>query len=157
MSPTIRRGRPGEGAALAALFHEAVHILCAADYDAAERHAWSPAPDAAPFERRITETMLWVAEGENGALLGFANLAPHGYFDCLYVAPEAAGQGVATALCTVLEQEAQRQGCPRLTVDVSITARPFFERRGYRLLREQQVERRGVFLTNYRQEKVFFP
>ena len=28
-------------------------------------------------------------------------------------------------------------------------SRPFFEGRGYRVLREQQVERRGVWLTNY--------
>ena len=31
----------------------------------------------------------------------------------------------------------------------SITARPFFEKRGYRVVKEQQVERNGVFLTNF--------
>jgi len=152
----IRRGRPGEGAALASLFHTAVHSLTQADYSAAQRAAWSPAPDPASFERRIRETMLWVAE-RGDLLLGFANLTADGVFDCLYVAPEAAGQGVATALAAHLEGEARRSGLPLLQVDVSITARPFFDRRGYRLLREQRVERGGVFLTNYRQEKVLFP
>ena len=32
---------------------------------------------------------------------------------------------------------------------LSITARPFFERRGYRVVREQQVERQGIMLTNF--------
>lgn len=30
-----------------------------------------------------------------------------------------------------------------------LTARPFFAARGYRLVRAQQVERRGVWLTNF--------
>lgn len=31
----------------------------------------------------------------------------------------------------------------------SIMVHPFFEYRGYRVIREQQVERRGVRLTNF--------
>ena len=38
-------------------------------------------------------------------------------------------------------------------VDASITARPFFEGRGYRVVRRQQVLRRGVVLTNFAMEK----
>ena len=41
----------------------------------------------------------------------------------------------------------------RVTVHASETARPFFEQRGYRLLRPQQVERRGQVLTNYVMER----
>ena len=37
----------------------------------------------------------------------------------------------------------------RVTTHASITARPFFEQRGYRVVKEQQVERRGQMLTNY--------
>ena len=38
----------------------------------------------------------------------------------------------------------------------SITARPFFEKRGYRVIREQLVERRGEKLKNFVMEKAFF-
>ena len=41
----------------------------------------------------------------------------------------------------------------RVTVHASETTRPFFEQRGYRLLRPQQVERRGQVLTNYVMER----
>lgn len=37
--------------------------------------------------------------------------------------------------------------------DAAATARLFFEQRGYHVLAEQQVERRGVTLTNFRMEK----
>ena len=36
-----------------------------------------------------------------------------------------------------------------VTTHASITARPFFEKRGYHVVKEQQVERRGVVLINY--------
>ena len=35
----------------------------------------------------------------------------------------------------------------------SVTAKPFFEKRGYRVVREQQVSRQGILLTNYVMEK----
>ncbi|HIT14681.1 MAG TPA: GNAT family N-acetyltransferase [Candidatus Scatomonas merdigallinarum] len=60
-------------------------------------------------------------------------------------------QGVATALCEALEQAA---GTAVIRTHASLTARGFFEKRGYRLVREQQVERRGVLLTNFVMEKI---
>ena len=41
-----------------------------------------------------------------------------------------------------------------IVTHVSITARPFFEKRGYRVVKEQQVERRGIRLTNFVMEKM---
>ncbi len=39
------------------------------------------------------------------------------------------------------------------TVHASLTARPFFEARGYEVIRDQRVLRRGVILTNFVMEK----
>ena len=41
-----------------------------------------------------------------------------------------------------------------IVTHASITARPFFEKRGYRVVKEQQVERRGIRLTNFVMEKM---
>ena len=40
-----------------------------------------------------------------------------------------------------------------MTTHASITARSFFEKQGYRVIREQQVERKGLLLTNFVMEK----
>jgi len=40
-----------------------------------------------------------------------------------------------------------------IVTHASITARPFFEKRCYKVVLEQQVERRGVLLTNFVMEK----
>ncbi|KJG63374.1 acyltransferase, partial [Raoultella planticola] len=44
-----------------------------------------------------------------------------------------------------------------LTVDASITAKPCFERHGFRVVEEQQVAVRGETFINYRMEKVRRP
>lgn len=41
-----------------------------------------------------------------------------------------------------------------IVTHASITARPFFEKRGYRVVKEQQVERRGIRLTNFVMKKM---
>ncbi len=43
---------------------------------------------------------------------------------------------------------ATRRGLRRLHAEVSVTAQPFFERMGFRLVRPQVVERRGVKFDN---------
>ena len=62
------------------------------------------------------------------------------------------GRGVATSIAHALEGFAHGLGAQRVTVHASRTARPFFERQGYRMLYAQQVERRGVLLENFAME-----
>lgn len=37
--------------------------------------------------------------------------------------------------------------------NIGYTAKPFFEKRGYTVIKEQHVEHKGVFITNYIMEK----
>jgi putative acetyltransferase len=37
--------------------------------------------------------------------------------------------------------------------DVSITAKPFFEKIGFKIIQEQHVKLNGIELTNYKMEK----
>ena len=56
-------------------------------------------------------------------------------------------------LCDELEKQALLRGTPLVTVHASITAKPFFEQRGYQVLKQQQVLVEGIALTNYVMEK----
>ena len=46
------------------------------------------------------------------------------------------------------------RGVSRYFSEVSITARPFYEHLGFTVVNEQEVEMRGVKLTNYVMEEV---
>ena len=72
------------------------------------------------------------------------------YLDRLYVSKDHQRLGIATAICDALEQQIT---APSYQTHASITAKPFFTHRGYCLIREQQVERQGIYLTNYVMEK----
>lgn len=130
---------------LARLFYDTVHTVNARDYTPPQLDAWADGhPDLDAWDRSLREHLTLVAE-QDGQILGFADMAGDGYLDRLYVHKDHQGQGVASALCDALEQAVPGPH----TTHASLTARPFFERRGYRVVREQQVLRKGVLLTNF--------
>ena len=152
LAVTLRPYRPEDCPALAHLFYETVHTVCAADYTPAQLEAWAPGsgPDLAACNASFQAHTTLVAE-IRGRLAGFGDLDPAaGYLDRLYVRREFQRRGVASALCDALEQASRARP---LTTHASRTARPFFEKRGYRVLRSQQVERRGQQLENFVMEK----
>lgn len=132
-------------ARLAALFYDTVHTVNARDYTPVQLDAWADGqPDLAAWDRSFLAhyTLVALAGPE---IVGFGDLAPDGYLDRLYVHAAWQGRGVATALCDRLEAAAPGT----VVTHASITARPFFEKRGYRVVRAQQVVRHGVTLTNF--------
>ena len=144
--------RPGEAAALVRLFYNTVHSVCLGDYTQEQVDAWADGTaDPAVWEQSFLRHQTLVAR-IGGEIAGFADLDGD-YLDRLYVHRDFQRQGVATALAQALEQRAAEKGFSRMTVPASVTARPFFEKRGWRVVREQQVERKGVFLPNFIMEK----
>lgn len=140
----LRAYTPSDCAALAELFDRTVHTVNARDYTAEQLDAWSPGTvDLDEWNRSLlTHHTLVAVRGER--IVGFGDMDASGYLDRLFVDRDCQRQGIASALCDALERTADT-----IVTHASITARPFFERRGYRVIREQQVIRRGVFLTNY--------
>lgn len=137
---------------LAQLFYDTVHTINARDYSPEQLQAWAPGlPDLEQWDRSFLEHTAYVAETE-GIVAGFGDMDGTGYLDRLYVHKDYQGKGIATALCDRLESAVQG----RIVTHASVTAKPFFEKRGYRTVKEQQVERRGILLTNYVMEKQFF-
>lgn len=53
----------------------------------------------------------------------------------------------------VICDELERFAGGRVTTHASITEKPFFLNRGYRVVREQEVIRRGVAMKNHVMEK----
>ena len=106
--------------------------------------------DRAHWDAKFRDGTTLVAAGDDGSILGFGTVREDGYLNLLYVHQDHQGKSVGNILCDFLEGLYPAE---RMSVHASETAKPFFEARGYRLVRKQQAERRGQSLTNYLMEK----
>lgn len=145
----IRKYRQSDCKTLTELFYNTVHTVNAKDYTEVQLNAWADGQaDLETWNRSLQEHHSFVAV-EGGVIAGFGDIDETGYLDRLYVHAEYQGRGIATAICDRLEQAV----AGTVTTHASITAKPFFEKRGYQVIKKQQVERHGVLLTNYVMEK----
>lgn len=150
----LRPYQPPDCPLMARLFYDTVHTVNAADYSPAQLAVWATGRvDLAAWNRSFLRRHTLVAL-EGGQLVGFGDIDQTGYLDRLYVHQGFQRRGVATALCDALESSFPFE---KITTHASITAKPFFARRGYKLVTERQVERGGILLTNYVMEKACKP
>jgi GNAT superfamily N-acetyltransferase len=145
----IRRYRSGDSDEIARIVHDAVHRLACADYTPRQLNAWaSPDVDYAYWAERCERKKPFVYES-HGAIAGFIELDPDGHIDGVFVAPRYARRGYMRALMAAVKEYAAARGVVRLYAEVSITARPFFERAGFIVDTENRALRKGVWLKNY--------
>ena len=149
----IRKYTPGDCAVLARLFYDTVHTVNAADYTEEQLNAWATGiVDLEAWNNSFLSHNTLVAE-ENGEIVGFADMDHNGYLDRLYVHKDHQRRGIATALVKELELLAQKAGVSRFETYASITAKPFFEKQGYKAVAENKVIRNGIELVNYKMVK----
>ena len=148
---TIRDYRPSDTPEIVRLFFETVRPVNRADYSDEQLKA-PGVPDAAEWHYRMNERRTLVAE-EGGEVVGFAELEEDGHLDMLYLRKDAVGRGVGLRLYGAVEREAKALSLGRIFIEAGITARPFFERQGFRVGRRQNVVVRGVGMTNFVMEK----
>lgn len=67
----------------------------------------------------------------------------------MFVHKDFQGKGIATILLNEIERYATATGIIRITSEVSLTARPFFEQRGYIVTEEQKRRANQLSLTNF--------
>ena len=131
------------------LFYNTVHTVNSKDYTEEQLTAWATGKvDLEQWDRSLQEHISFIAV-DDGRIVGFGDIDSTGYLDRLYVHKDYQRKGIATALCEVLEKTVSN----KIITHASITARPFFENRGYKVITEQQVVRQNVLLKNYIMEK----
>lgn len=149
----MREYKASDLEAVVALFGRSVREIAARDYSSAQVSAWAPqVPDWPGWSKRFSEGTAFVCERKD-QIAGVVRVEDNGYLDLLYVHPEFQRQGVARLLLERVLVWAKSHGISRLTSDVSVTARPFFEQIGFLLVKPHVVELRGVSFHNFRMER----
>lgn len=153
----LRPYQPEDFLDVVTLFTETIHQVNAAHYTPQQLAAWAPVPpDLERLRPRLAQAAPLLAEIE-GQLAGFATFRAPDYLDLIYTHHRFLRRGVATRLLREIETRARQAGVSRLRADSSITARPFFEAAGFRLIAQQEVILNGVPLINFKMEKDLAP
>lgn len=131
---------------IAELFYQTVHYVNSKDYTKEQLDAWATGKvDLRAWNKSFLEHNTVVAVEDN-IIVGFGDIDETGYLDRLYVHKDHQKEGIASAICDKLEQAVNVE---KIITHASITARPFFEHRRYRVVRQQEVVRDGVILINF--------
>lgn len=150
----IRPYRLSDVADTMAIFLGAVTETAAADYSPEQIQAWAR-PEARELSTwhaamNARNSYLVTVDGEPA---GISDVDPKGYLDMMFVSPRYPRLGVARLLLADVEAHARAERLTELTADVTITARPFFERYGFVVTAKQHPVMVGVQLTNYAMTK----
>ena len=115
---------------LAELFYNTVHTINAKDYSEEQLDVWATGTvDLEKWNQSFLEHYTLVALDDK-QIIGFGDIDQTGYLDRLYVHKDYQRKGVAT-------ERLERATPHKITTYASITAKPFFEKRGYRMIKEQ--------------------
>ena len=149
----IRRATVNDVDDITSLFRETVLSINIRDYDAEQVRIWAGSADKKEnWLTKINEQYFIIALSIN-KIIGFASLAIDGYLDFMYAHKDYQGRGVASLLYQHLEMHGAESGLIKIYSDVSITAKPFFEKKKFAVIEEQRKLLEGVGFVNYRMEK----
>jgi len=148
----IRKATREDEDAIWTLFYETVHSVNSRDYSSEQIEAWAPENPSWSWRDALRKNISYVVE-EKGKLLGFADRTVQGFLEGLYVHKNYQGKGIATLLLEKMEEEAKLLGLKEIATEGSITARPFFEAKGFTCVQKQKKNLRGVSFINYIMKK----
>lgn len=132
----IRKYQTTDCDEIAQMFYNTVHFINKNDYSEEQLNVWATGNvDIAAWNDSFLKHYTVVAE-INDKIIAFGDI-DEDYLDRLYVHKDYQGQGIATAVLERLEQHAKENGEVKITTYASITAKPFFEKRGYAVIKEQ--------------------
>jgi len=141
--PTIRPFRPADGEALAALHRAAILATRGTTYTPVELESWAGHLTAAGYSARIQDgEIIEVATDDRGIPIAFCGRHEDSIVS-LYVHPGWQGHGLGGLLLSRAEAAIAGHGYERVTVKASITAVPFYQEHGYRLLQRVPHKTRG--------------
>lgn len=135
------------------LYIETIKHVCKNDYNSAQIDVWISGVKNTERWVAVINTQFVLLAIIEDQIVGFGTLKDGNYIDFFYIHKDFQRQGIADRLLTELQLEAKKQHSKVITSDVSITARPFFEKKGFIVKAEQRNIRFGIELINYKMEK----
>lgn len=146
---SLRQATLNDIAAIKDLFESTILSINSRDYSQAEVEDWASCGNLSKLKEMINTHYFTVAVNLQSQIVGFSSITPQGYLHSMFVHKDFQGKGIATLLLEDIERHANQSGITKITSEVSLTARPFFEKQGYTVTTEQKRQANKLSLTNF--------
>jgi len=150
----IRKYQESDAGDLAKIYYNTIHQICKSDYNEEQLNAWAP--------KSSLETEGWIKKWQKlppfvaiikDKIVGFAEFENNGHIDCFYVHHQFQNRNIGSKLLEEIEKIAKQKNLSKIYAEVSITAKSFFEKMGFKISKAQKILIRGVKLDNFAMEK----
>lgn len=149
----LRRYQSNDLNELCQLFYQTINVVNCRDYNEEQIKAWSSGYERLLNNHEFFDKLHTIVAYNEKSIVGYGNISESGYLDHLYVHHGYQNQKIATAICNQLETYVKNK-VNEIEVHASITSKPFFEKRGYVVVKEQEVAVQGIKLKNYVMKKI---
>lgn len=149
----FRKATISDLAEMKELFVQTIRSVCKNDYNSAQIEAWVSGAKITQRWIDVVENQLVLLAIIQEKIVGFGTLKDNNYIDFFFIHKDFQRQGIANKIFTKLELEAKKHHSKIITSDVSITAKPFFEKKGFVVKSEQKNMIKSIEIINYKMEK----
>ena len=150
---TIRKYVEQDAQTIWLIFFNTVRNINSQDYNEQQLQAWAPdSMDLFIWNKRMSDIEPFIAEVD-GVIVGYADLQNDGLIDHFFCHHNYQRQGVGRALMIHILHEGKKRNIKHYYSQVSITAKPFFEHFGFKVVEKKLLEVRGEELTSFYMEK----
>lgn len=138
------------------LFYDTVHNINIKDYSQNQVDAWATKNiDTVSLNKSLIKNYSIVAIYKE-VIVGFADFEKQkSYLNRLYVHKDYQRCQVGKSMLLEIESFVKSENIKKIITEASITARGFFEHFGYKVLKEQNVEKNKEYFINYLMQKEF--
>lgn len=137
------------------LFIETVLNVNSKDYTKEEVEDWaSCGNDTEHFKELLRKNIYIGAFDKQDCMVGFSSMNREGYLHSMFIHKNWQSKGVASRLLSEVEKIAEQYGVNEIVSEVSLTAKSFFENKGYEVVNVQKSRANKLELTNFRMKKV---
>lgn len=148
---TIRKAVIEDIAEIKELFQNTVLSVNRTHYTQEEVEDWaSCGNNMDKWTNLISSYYFIVVLNQESGITGFACINPDGYLYSMFVDKDFQRQGIASMLLDDIECYARCHRITEIRAEVSLTARPFFEKRGYQVVEEQFRRANQLDLINFK-------
>jgi putative acetyltransferase len=149
----IRKYEKRDTEAIIKLFKETIIKINRKDYSKDQVETWAnSSATLEEWDNRLKNSITYVVVIDH-KIVGFGNLTANGEIDLLYTHKNFQGQGIGAAIVEKLENDAKMNDLTEMTTEASITAKRFFESKGYVVLKQQIKKFKGTEFINYIMKK----